>query len=169
MRAKKKGCIFANARYSSSSLGHIVPQAMLASTNCMRKAESKLSLPHTICRLLHGATLASSGCSIMVVYALWERVAGVRFPASRQQIKTSASWSLSLEKEECVNFLTHVGNRTPERCEFTNKCRGTHLTYKRKRICDRQDDSPLPDKISVALVRFLTGTVHLVAIQSQAQ
>ena len=31
-------------------------------------------------------SLASSGCSIVVVYAVWDRVVRVRFPAPRQKI-----------------------------------------------------------------------------------
>ena len=32
----------------------------------------------------HFTTLATSGCSIVVVYSVWDRVVRVRFPAPRQ-------------------------------------------------------------------------------------
>lgn len=40
--------------------------------------------------LSHIISLAASGCSIMVVYAVWDRVARVRFPAPRQTQNTLA-------------------------------------------------------------------------------
>ncbi len=39
-------------------------------------------------------TLAASGCSIVVVYAVWDRVVRVRFPAPRQN-PTRKACSLS--------------------------------------------------------------------------
>ena len=54
-------------------------------------------------------SLATSGCSIVVVYAVWDRVVRVRFPAPRQILKyQSFDWYFS---------ILSLGNRRP--CEIS--------------------------------------------------
>jgi hypothetical protein len=75
-RDVSKACIL-------SSLGYAWQPAMLALENLIVEQKSELFV-----QLLNFPTLAShisrsSGCSIVVVYAVWDRVVRVRFPASR--------------------------------------------------------------------------------------
>ena len=116
------GCIFAyaaaSARYNPSSLGHSVLQAEHASRIFQKKTVSKLPFSFEKFSTSARYDSRSSGCSIMVVYAVWDRVVRVRFPAPRQNVKILASCQdFYVFGGEKANGFAFVGKRTPERCE----------------------------------------------------
>ena len=74
--------------FTLSSLGHGVAQAELALGIKTLEAKSELLRSNVLIpSLCYTMSLATSGCSIVVVYAVWDRVVRVRFPAPRQNVQ----------------------------------------------------------------------------------
>ena len=73
--------------YIPSSLRHGVQQAELAHFNALASNLSELQFEAKALNAYAHHVLRSSGCSIVVVYSVWDRVVRVRFPAPRQIVQ----------------------------------------------------------------------------------